>query len=421
MPILLLTAALIFSIAIFFYFVLNRKRGGQVLPQGKKLFPRLSHHEELKLISVISSLSDGLIVVDNKLNPWIVNTAARSFLGLTRENPNFYDIASPFPRNLNLAEKVKDAINYNRTTTLHEVQLGDRTFQVFIASIGDRNMTHFATKEGLYSLGASILLQDISTEKSLEKMKEDFAHVIIHELRAPVAAIKNSASLLIAGGISDDEKKKILEIIHTQSEKLLTQISYFLDAGRLEEGKLILNKTQGDIAKVVKEGVDLFLPEAKRKRITLTAEIGNDLPFFYFDNNRIVEAVNNLLSNSLKYTNDFGIVKITADTDDNYNATGSGNVVISVSDNGVGIPRQKQGLLFTKFSQVQKEVSAETQKASSGLGLYITKGIIEAHGGHISVNSTEGKGTIVTFTLPINSQADDASIQQVTSSSRPVN
>jgi len=401
-PILLIAASLLLFIGAIYFFLYEKRQSSKKSPV-KDLFPRLTQKEELKLLSVINSLSDGLIVVDNLLRLWIINNSARTFLNIKSENPTFDEVASYLPVGINLHDKVKEIIGNSSTITLHEVEINNKTFQIFITSIQDKNITDKISDNSLYSFGASILFQDITAEKRIEKVKEEFSHIIVHELRAPVVAIKNSASLILSGEIGETEQRNILNLISDQAKKLLDQISYILDAGKVEEGKLTLNKGLGDLGRVIKEGVELFLPEAKRKNITLTTKIGNDLPNFYFDNNRIVEVINNLISNSLKYTNDFGFVKIGVDTDDRYKATKSeGRIVITVSDNGIGIPIEKQNLLFRKFSELNNnKVSDETKKVSSGLGLYITKGIIEAHGGQISVNSAAGKGTVVSFTLPI--------------------
>lgn len=356
----------------------------------------VSDEEKNKLLSIISSLNDGVIVLDDKLNPWAINDSARSFLGITKESPTFEDISLSFASEMNIQEKIKEVMQFDRVTTLHEVIITGKTFQVFINPIGGKNNVPIS--------GVSVLLQDITAEKSVEKTKEEFSHSVVHELRAPVTAIKDSASLMIADGLSEEDEKKMLNLIHDQAKKMLTQISTILDAAKVEGGKLILTKAPGDIGKVVQDEVALFLPEAKKKNITLVAEVGNNLPVVSFDSIRIAQAITNIISNSLKYTNENGIIKITVDTDEEYERTKSeGFLIITVADNGIGILPEKQNMLFTKFGQFNSNASKESQKASSGLGLYITKGIIDAHGGTIGIESAVGKGTTTTLKLPINS------------------
>lgn len=410
--ILLLLAAISVPITIATYFTYSKNH-----QKSPTRLDNLSHKDELRLINLIGGLSDGLIVFDNNFRPWIVNDAARSFLSITKQEPSFADIVSSFPHDTNLSERVKEVIEFDRSTILHEVTIGAKTFKIIISAVASKNHINIDKNDSLKDVGASILLQDLSSEKALEKQKEDFSNVIVHELRAPVVAIKDSASLLLSGNVNENDEKNILNMIHTQAEKLLTQISYILDADKVEQGRLSLNKTVGDIGRVTKERVELFLPEAKRKNISLIPVIGNDIPNFSFDNEKIVEAINNLISNSLKYTNEGGMVKITVDADDKYKNTKSeGSVMVSVSDNGLGIAQDKQKLLFTKFGQLNS--GKDTENVSSGLGLYITKGIVEAHGGQISVHSSEGKGTIVTFNLPIGILAPELEDKILSTSAR---
>ena len=367
-------------------------------------------HDDLN--GVIKTLADGLIVLDTALNPKIVNDSAHSLLGIPKEFRGFEDISQLFPLEVNISEKIKEAITFDRTVTLHEVLINKKTFQIFITPLSDTNISYQNNSER-YITGASILLQDITAEKSAQKVKEEFSHLVVHDLRAPVVAIKDTASLLLGGRLNAEETRNMLNLVHDQSNKLLSQISTILDAAKLDDGKLVLKKNPGDISIVIQEQLSVFTPEAKRKNITMIAEIGNDLPVVYFDKLRISEVISNVISNSLKYTNENGIIKITVDADDNYHRArldenDKGNIVITISDNGMGIPQDKQHLLFTKFGQVDSaNTSTETKKVSTGLGLYITKGIVDAHHGTISMSSKEGQGTSTTITLPIKPSQED--------------
>lgn len=235
------------------------------------------------------------------------------------------------------------------------------------------------------------------------KNQEEYSHVMVHELRAPIVVIKDSASLMISNKLNGDEQKNMLNLIHDQANKLLSQISTILDAAKVQDGKLSLKKTQGNIGEVVKEEMTLFQPEAKRKNISLIAQVKEDLPTFFFDNVRITEALNNILSNSLKYTNENGLIRVTVAHDE-------GHIIVSVADNGIGIAPEKQSRLFTKFGEINRNMNKENQNLSSGLGLYITKWIVEAHGGTIKIESEEGKGTTTTFTLPIDTDGAEAKV-----------
>jgi len=222
--------------------------------------------------------------------------------------------------------------------------------------------------------------------------QEEMTQVMVHDLRAPVVAIKNSAALLKTGKLSPVDEKDMLGLILEQSENLLFQISTILDAAKVSQGKLNLRKELSDLGTLVKEQILVFESEAKNKNITVTSEIDTNIPKFYFDKVRITEALNNLLSNSLKYTNENGLIKV-------FLKHQGQNATIIVSDNGIGIPKNKQKDLFKKYAELNN--SDKTKKISSGLGLYITKWIITTHGGSIRVESEEGKGTTTYMLIPI--------------------
>lgn len=240
-----------------------------------------------------------------------------------------------------------------------------------------------------------LMIRSNSTQaKKLVKTEEEGLHAIVHELRAPLVAVKDGASLMLSQNLNPEEQKNMLKLIHEQSKKLLDQVSTILDTAKVEDGKFVLRKSMGDLGQIVRDEVALFMAEAKRKNIALTLEVDSALPSFSFDQVRITEVISNLVSNSLKYTNEGGKINISAVRKD-------GSAVISVSDNGIGIPDEKQKLLFQKFANINDGSDADKAKLSSGLGLYITKGIIDAHGGTINVKSEVGKGTTASFSLPI--------------------
>jgi signal transduction histidine kinase len=154
-------------------------------------------------------------------------------------------------------------------------------------------------------------------------------------------------------------------------------------------------KVSADIGKVVADAVEPFLPEARKKQIYLSCEIASPLPKVEIDSLKITEALNNLISNSLKFTPANGKIVVSVKNE-------SESLKVSVSDNGIGIPEDEQKDLFSKYYQI-RTTPHQLAKKGTGLGLYITKGIVEAHGGTVGVES-EGlnKGSTIYFTLPVN-------------------
>lgn len=227
--------------------------------------------------------------------------------------------------------------------------------------------------------------------------KDEFTHVIVHELRAPTTAIKDAALLLRSSFESLDVKEKttLLDMIADQSQKMLNQIGSLLDAAKIQAGKFTLEKTESDIAKIIDQQISVFEPVATSKNITLTSSVAPEIPKMKIDAVRIGQVINNLISNSLKFTPDEGTIRVVGKKQD-------GMAVISVSDTGTGIPKEKQDALFVKFQQVEPVGKIQGQKNhGTGLGLYIVKGIVAAHGGTVKLESEEGKGTTITIALPL--------------------
>ncbi len=239
----------------------------------------------------------------------------------------------------------------------------------------------------------------ISNDKNL---RDDYANIAVHELRAPLTSIKDSSELLLNHKytLKDDEKEQFLKMINRQSHLLLDQVGSILDVAKLESGTFSLNRKPDTIDDLIYERIKIFPPQAERKNILLTCNIVNQLPPVNVDKVRIGQVLNNLISNSIKFTPEGGKIIVSASAIDNKDAS---QLQISVADTGHGIPKDKQGKIFTKFYQVKSDNGRE-EKNGTGLGLYITKKIIDAHGGSISIDSDQGRGTIMTFTLPIYKQ-----------------
>ena len=367
----------------------------QIVAQASNALSRLKNvldTEKGKLTAMISSLADGVFMLDTHKNLLIINQAAKNFLGITAKNPTFSDILTSVGTQYDFSNKIDEALQTNQLIEEKEITINEKIFQAFITPVQG-----FSENENQKPIGTSILLHDITIEKNVTRIKEDFTHMIVHELRAPLTAIKDSAELMIEvfedkGSLQKDQQKRLLQIINQQAKNLLEQINQVLDAAKIEAGRFSIEKQSFDLAEIVQDAIEPFLPQANKKQIVISTDIDYPLPKVEVDQARITQVLNNLISNSLKFTPANGKIKVLL-------KAGDGFITVSVSDNGMGIAESEQKDLFSKYYQI-RTTPHQLAKKGTGLGLFIVKGIVEAHGGKVGVNSKPGEGTTIYFTLP---------------------
>ncbi len=228
--------------------------------------------------------------------------------------------------------------------------------------------------------------------KKTDIAKDEFLAMITHELKTPLVPIQGYSDILLSehlGKLTPQQKDR-LSIIKSSSETLLGIISDLLDVQKLEIGQLRMKKENSDIKDSILKSVNALAPQAEKNEIQLVSNAKNFV--IYHDSERIKQVLTNLIKNAIIAAEPkSGKIEITMDENPS-------EIQISVKDNGTGIPHDKQKDLFKKFYQVDTTLTRE--RGGSGLGLAICKGIIDNHGGKISVESEEGKGAKFTFTIP---------------------
>jgi len=238
--------------------------------------------------------------------------------------------------------------------------------------------------------------------KKTEIAKDEFLAMITHELKTPLVPIQGYADILLSehlGKLTDKQKERI-NIIKSSSETLLALISDLLDAQKLELGQLRMRKENVNIKETIANAVELFLPQAQKNKIEISSNI-QDLSIEH-DPDRIRQVITNLIKNSLTAVEpEKGKIEIIMKNLPQ-------EIQISVKDNGMGIPTNKQSELFKKFYQVDATLTRE--RGGSGLGLSICKGIMENHRGAITVKSIPNQETVFTITLPKNSESGKSPI-----------
>lgn len=233
-----------------------------------------------------------------------------------------------------------------------------------------------------------------SEVKVKDEAQKDQFYEIVHEFRAPLTAVKDAATLLndMPGALKPEDRAKMLALIKSECVRVLDQVSSVLDASKVMNNKLTIQKTPNDLKKLLEEKVLIFSAQAKSAGIELVSEIDPTIGEVLYDPKYMNQAVNNLISNSMKYTPTGGKITVEAKND-------GSNITVSVFDNGMGVATDKQKALFSKFTNINASGSVIP---STGLGLFVVKGIIEAHGGKIGVETKQGRGYKISFTLPLN-------------------
>jgi signal transduction histidine kinase len=248
----------------------------------------------------------------------------------------------------------------------------------------------------LMIIGGLVLTRHVvSKEMALARLKSDFVSNVSHELRTPLALIRLYAETLELGRITTEEKKhQYYRIIRKESERLTALINNILDFSRIEAGRKEYEFRETDIAELVRNTLDSYRYQIEQQGFEFEENIDSNLPAVPVDREAIARALVNLVNNALKYSTDekFLGVKLYRE---------NGVLKLEVMDHGIGIARRDQSKIFEKFYRTGDPLVHNTK--GSGLGLSLVRHITQAHGGKIAVESTPGKGSKFTLSLPVTS------------------
>jgi signal transduction histidine kinase len=236
--------------------------------------------------------------------------------------------------------------------------------------------------------------------RELSEMKEEFLALTTHDLRSPLTVISGVISFFTSGRLGElsPEQKNMVSMMERNTQSLIELVNDLLDASKLESGTMRLDMASIDLRSVLDELRETMEPLAKEKGIALVEALPKNLPSVEADRTKLRRIIVNLLSNALKFTQKGGRVEVRAERQDDW-------VRVSVSDTGVGIAPEDVARLFDKYEQARSR--ATRGEKGTGLGLYITRQLVELHGGEIKVESQPGKGSTFSFTLSIKKVTSD--------------
>ncbi len=340
--------------------------------------------EKTQLANILMSMTEGVISFDSRGRIVTLNPTAESLLSLTADNISPGDT---LPKG-GYTEKIKllleKAIAHEKFFA-GEISINENIFMVKVAPIKD-------TEE---IIGAVVVINDITKEKRLDKLRTDFVANISHELRTPLSFLQGYVEAILDGlAQTEAEREEYLQIILEETLRLRRLVNELLDLTQMESGQITLNSEPVDLGVLLKTIKRKFEPAANELNIALTLELPTEPPVVHVDQDRIEQALINLLDNAFRYTRG-GQVTIKAESLSN------NKTQIQIRDNGKGIAVDQLPYVFDRFYKVDKARTRSDQGiGGTGLGLSIVKNIINAHGEEISVNSQLGKGTIFTFSVP---------------------
>lgn len=340
--------------------------------------------------ATIDSFPDPVMVVDSEGSVEMANPAARRLLGVLPRQKDQPATGSWQPPDLlrqPLTEALQGQRNYLPEGFDHTILLGsegqERAVLPRILTIRDPYGN---------TLGAAVLLQDVTRLRLLDQVKSNLVATASHELKTPLTSIRLAVHLLLeeAVGPLTSKQLELLLDVRENSERLLAMINNLLDLARLEQGWRQLEARPEAPEALLQAAADAVGPRAQDRGVALVLEVPPGLPPVVVDAARLGNALRNLLDNALTYTDRGGRITLSA-------SASADTVTLSVADTGIGIPLEHLSHVFEKFFRVP----GQTRGSGTGLGLAIVHEIVTAHGGMISCKSQPGKGTVFSLTLPI--------------------
>lgn len=349
-----------------------------------------------RLAASIRGLSWGFIMIDEREKIITLNPAAQALLGLKNKNElaiTLSDIQKKLAGSLDLRVRYQKCLQEKRAIEIKNISFGNKFLRILFNPI-------IALEQ---VLGVVLIIEDITEAKLLERAKDEFFAVASHELRTPLSAIRGNMAMVQEFYAKQLRNNKDLrEMIQDTKEasiRLIKIVNDFLNLSRLEQQRVKFKTERFDLAKSIHQILEQLTSLARSKNLYLKFQPGRALfPQVMADPERTQEVITNLVSNALNYTPHGGVTVAIE--------KGNGFLKVRVTDTGQGILPQNQKLLFHKFQQAGEKILARNVSSGTGLGLYISKLLVEAMGGRIALEkSIPGKGSTFNFTLPLAPQS----------------
>lgn len=335
--------------------------------------------ERNRSAAILGSMAEGVAVVDADDR---INFCNRAFAALWNLTP--------------MQCEQRPAIEVVRhpavLESVHLAQRDQQAQQRDLTVAGPRSPRHFALTATPLANGAVIVLHETTELRRLEQVRKDFVANVSHELRTPLTSIQGFAETLLTTADDDPTaRQKFLGIIRSQAARMARLTEDLLDLSRMDAGRIELQRSRVHLPALLEAEVDNLQSLARQRNITLEVRAADDLATISADPERLRQVLRNLMENALQYTQSGGWVRVSA-------ARQGDEAVITIADNGIGIPEGEQARIFERFYRV--DAARSRAAGGTGLGLAIARHLIESHGGRITVESELGVGSRFHVYLP---------------------
>jgi len=367
--------------------VKSRDEVGQLTEMFNYLTVRLKStldemsREKNKVEAILTNMTDGIIAVNAEGVVIHANPAAYKIFNIREEdlyNKNFDDAAEKLDLGITFNDILNDSDKNYNILSINNLIIKISVVQI----INEQNKAE----------GAMLVLQDVTEQEKLDKMRKEFVANVSHELRTPLTTIRSYTETLLDGALDNKEYTlNFLKVINSESERMTRLVKDLLQLSKLDYDKMEWNMKSLNILNILRDCVVKMEMAAKQKNQSLSFEAIGELCEINGDKDRIEQVIINIISNAIKYTPENGSIKVTA-------KRLKDSVEIRIADSGIGIPKEDLPRLFERFYRVDKARSRSM--GGTGLGLSIAKNIVEAHKGSIRIESEYGKGSEVIINFP---------------------
>lgn len=341
--------------------------------------------EKNRSLAIVRSISDPLIVLDARYRITLVNQAGERLMGVSEkkaigrhflefvQNGILFDI---------ITECAEKGLERNEKIVKLDAAENERYFNVIAAPV-----------RGTYDGGYVFLMQNVTELKQLERAKNNFIATISHEFKTPLTLVTMGVSMLSSErmGRLSATQQEVISTISEYAENLTSLVNELLELAKIDSGKAIYHFSPCAMADILRVSCHMFHDKAKAENIHFEWSCEENLPRVNADAGKLSYVLNNLLSNAFKYIHTGGLIHVGARQNGNM-------IAVTVVDNGDGIPPEFIDRIFEQFVQVDDH---DIEVRGSGLGLYVAREIIRAHGGEITVDSTPGSGSVFEFKVPV--------------------